>query len=74
MDPSIASMLGIGFLIALGLSAYEVRASLRPPVCAECPHCRAMARAKAQEQAELQDWYAHRWNLNDRDDEPRNRR
>ena len=74
MDPSIAQMLIFGFLVAIGLVGYELRASTKAPVCAECAHCRALAEARAREQAELQEQYAQRWNLSDRDDEKRRRR
>ena len=74
MDPSIASFLMLGFLVALGLTLYEMRTSLAAPVCAECSHCRAMALAKEREQAELQEWYAERWHLKDRDEDRPSRR
>ena len=69
MDPSIAQLLTFGFLVALALVGYEMRTSTRAPVCAECPHCLALARARAKEQAELQDAYAKQWRLDDRDDD-----
>ena len=71
MDPSIASFLMLGFLVALGLTLYEMRTSLGAPVCAECSHCRALALAKEREQAELQEQYAKRWNLSDEEDRRR---
>ena len=74
MDPSIASMLAVAMIGAVGIVAYEMKASLHPPVCAECPHCRALELAHEREQADLQQQYAERWRLGDRDDDDRGRR
>ncbi len=74
MDPSIASMLALAMIGAVGIVAYEMKASLQRPVCAECPHCRALELAEQREQADLQQQYAERWRLGDRDDDERGRR
>ena len=50
MDPSIASMLALAMIGAVGIVAYEMKASLQRPVCAECPHCRALELAQQREQ------------------------
>jgi hypothetical protein len=56
----------------------ELRNSLQPVTCAECPHCRqiiATRQRKAEDerrrQAELSSWYAKRHGLDDRDDDDR---
>ena len=74
MDPSIASMLAVAMIGAVGIVAYEMKASLHPPVCAECPHCRALELAHEREQADLQQRYAERRRLGDRDEDDRGRR
>jgi hypothetical protein len=74
MDPSIASMLAVAMIGAVGIVAYEMRTSLQPPACAECPHCRARELAHEREQADLQQQYAERWRLGDRDDDDWGRR
>jgi hypothetical protein len=71
MDPSIASLLAVVFAIAASIAAFETKAALKPPSCAQCLHCQALARAKAQQQQALNEWYARRWNLPDRDDDDR---
>jgi len=74
MDPSTASMLAVAMIGAMGIVAYEMNMSLRPPACRECPHCRALELAHEREQADLQQQYAERWRLGDRDEDDRSGR
>jgi hypothetical protein len=74
MDPAIASMLALAMIGAVGIVAYEMKASLQRPACAECPHCRTLELAQQREEADLQQQYAERWRLGDRDDDERSRR
>ena len=69
MDPAITPLLLLGFLIALAVSMYELKGSLAAPVCPQCVHCKTIAREKAQQQQELNDWYARRWRFEERDDD-----
>ncbi|MFL5679591.1 MAG: hypothetical protein ACJ77B_03235 [Chloroflexota bacterium] len=56
----------------------ELRTSLEPARCSECPHCREAlasrqreAEEEARRQRELSLWYARRHGLDDRDDDDR---
>lgn len=70
MDGSILQPLGLVALVgAMFLILYEMGASLKPVVCAECPHCRARAEADAREQDRLAREYARRVGLDDEDDD-----
>lgn len=78
MDPSIAPLLLLAFVAAIAGTWVELRNSLRPVICAECPHCRQLiatrqrqAEDDARRQAELSSWYAKRHGLDDRDDDDR---
>jgi hypothetical protein len=68
MDPTVATLLAIAFIVALVISLHETKAAMEPPFCKECTHCQTRARAKAREEEDLRDWYARRWNLPDEDD------
>jgi hypothetical protein len=79
MDPGIAPLLLVAFGVGLWGTWTELRSSLNPVVCAECPHCRELLAARKREaeesarrQAELQSWYARRNRLDD-DEEHRRR-
>ena len=62
-------------LIALGVAivvtAYELRTSLEPVQCPDCPHCRAAALEREARQQDLQDQYARRNHLDGGDDDRR---
>jgi hypothetical protein len=61
------------FIIAIGIVAYEMTISLRPPECAECPHCRARRANGEPETANFPELYANRYRTRRRknDDESR---
>lgn len=71
MDPTIAQLLTAGFLAAIGLTAYEMQASLKRPVCSECSHCRAALQEEQRRQAEIREHYARRNGLWDDEDDRR---
>ena len=49
----------------------ELRSSLEPVQCPECPHCLAAAVERDAQQQSLQDQYARRHRLKDDDDDHR---
>jgi hypothetical protein len=57
--------------VAMLITMYEMRVSLEPASCGECPHCQALARERAQRERELQIWYARTHGLDDDDDDRR---
>ncbi|HEY7590236.1 MAG TPA: hypothetical protein VH723_04540 [Candidatus Limnocylindrales bacterium] len=72
MDPAIAPLLLVAFGAALWSTWTELRSSLQPATCSECPHCRTLldarrreAEEEARRQAELRTWYARRHGLED---------
>ncbi|HKG57501.1 MAG TPA: hypothetical protein VKA85_09650 [Candidatus Limnocylindrales bacterium] len=78
MDPAIAPLLLFAFVAAMAGTWMELRTSLEPVRCSECPHCRealAVRQREADEDArrqrELSSWYARRNGLDDRDDDDR---
>jgi hypothetical protein len=71
MDGSVLQSAGlIALVVAMILTIYDLRASLAPETCAECPHCQARAEAERRTQEELSREYARR-NGFDRDDDDR---
>jgi hypothetical protein len=40
MDPAFASLILFAFVAAMAGTWVELRNSLQPVTCAECPHCR----------------------------------
>ena len=52
-------------------AAYELRTSLEPANCPECPHCLAAATERAAKQRDLQEQYARRHHLDANDDDDR---
>jgi hypothetical protein len=78
MDPAIASLILMALLAAMAGTWIELRSSLQPAVCSECPHCRQALAARRLEveaedrrQAELSTWYARRHGIEDPDDDDR---
>ena len=65
MQPVTLIALAAGIIAA----AYELRTSLEPANCPECPHCRAAALDRAAQQHELQDQYARRNRIDGDDDD-----
>jgi hypothetical protein len=69
MDGSTIQVLGVVALaIAMVMTLFEMRVSLQPESCAECPHCQARQEAERCLQEDLARQYARRHHL-DRDDE-----
>jgi len=78
MDPAIAPLLLVALLAAMAGTWVELRSSLRPVTCTECPHCRDLLAVRQREaaeetrrQAELSAWYARRNGLEEPDDDDR---
>ena len=79
MDPAIVPLVLVALAVGMYGTWQELRASVQPSTCDECPHCRdllAQRRAAASEdarrQAELRTGYARRNGLDDdRDDRAR---
>ena len=72
MDGSILQPLGlIAVAVAMVLTLYDMRSSLRPATCPECAHCLAVAEEQARIQAQLTRDYARRVGLEDDEDDHR---
>jgi hypothetical protein len=78
MDPAFAPLILFAFVAAMAGTWIELRNSLQPATCAECPHCRDLVASRRQardaelrRQAALSSWYAKRNGLDDRDDDDR---
>ncbi|HEX5014517.1 MAG TPA: hypothetical protein VFV72_10200 [Candidatus Limnocylindrales bacterium] len=65
MQPVTLIVLAAGIIAA----AYELRTSLEPVNCPECPHCREAAYERARQQRELQEQYARRNGIDGDDDD-----
>jgi hypothetical protein len=61
----------VALFVAILVTAFEMRASLAPATCDECPHCQAAATERAQRERELQSWYAKTHGLDGDDDDDR---
>ena len=69
MDGSTIQVVGlIALAVAMVMTLFEMRLSLQPDVCPECPHCQARQEAERRLQEDLARQYAQRHGL-DRDDE-----
>jgi NADH:ubiquinone oxidoreductase subunit F (NADH-binding) len=72
MDGSMLQGAGIVALaVAMIVTVYDLRMSLSPETCDECPHCRAQADAEAQLQERLAREYAQRHGFDQDDDDRR---
>jgi hypothetical protein len=72
MDGSMLQPLGlVALVVAMIVTLYEMGASLRPAVCAECPHCRQRAEEDAVRQERLSREYARRNGIDVDDDDER---
>ena len=78
MDTTLVPLLFFVLMAGMASTWIELRNSLKPAVCEECPHCRANlarerqeAAAEARRQRELSSWYARRNRLNDTEDDDR---
>jgi hypothetical protein len=61
----------VALAVAMIVTLYDLRLSLVPERCAECPHCRARAEADRREQEDLAREYARRHGLDHEDDHRR---
>jgi hypothetical protein len=69
MDGSTIQVVGlIALAVAMVMTLFEMRMSLSPDSCPECPHCQARQEAERRLQEDLARQYARRHGL-DRDDE-----
>jgi hypothetical protein len=69
MDGSTIQVIGlIALAVAMVMTLFEMRMSLQPDSCPECPHCQARQEAERRLQEDLARQYARRHGL-DRDDE-----
>ena len=59
----------LSLVMAMIITLYDMRSSLKPATCSECAHCRARAEAEAREQERLGREYAHRVGLDDNDED-----
>jgi hypothetical protein len=69
MDGSTIQVVGlIALAVAMVMTLFEMRSSLQPETCAECPHCQARVEAERRLQEDLAAQYERRHGLR-RDDE-----
>jgi hypothetical protein len=61
----------VALFIAMLVTAYDMRRSLAPVSCSECPHCRELAAERERREHELQTWYARTHGLDNDDDDRR---
>jgi hypothetical protein len=61
----------IAAFVAMLVTSFEMRASLTPASCSECPHCRQLAEVRQQRELELQKQYARSHGLDSKDDDER---
>jgi hypothetical protein len=71
MDTTLLQAAAVAAFLAIGVMAYELRASLAPPSCPDCPHCRAIAEERKQRDRELATWYARQHGLDSDEDDDR---
>ena len=71
MESTILPMALVALFVAMVVTAYEMRRSLVPVACSECPHCRDLAAEREQRERELQTWYARTHGLDGDDDDRR---
>lgn len=71
MEGVILNATVLAVIVAMVLVAYDMRASLQPAECAECPHCRSLANERARRQRELQAEYAREHHLDTDEDDDR---
>jgi hypothetical protein len=76
MDSALVPLILLALIAGMYGTWQELRASLQPSTCSECPHCRSLlaeqraaAREDARRQAELRTWYARRHGVDEADDD-----
>jgi hypothetical protein len=71
-DTMLLPMALVALTVAFMVTAFEMRFSLTPDSCPECPHCRERAADEAARQHELERAYARSHGLDrDEDDDRR---
>jgi hypothetical protein len=69
MDGWMLQVLGmVAIAVAMIVTMYDLRLSLSPETCSECPHCRARAEAERRRQEELSREYSRKIGLDEDDD------
>jgi hypothetical protein len=71
MESVLSSLVPFALFVAIVVTAYEMRTSLEPASCAECPHCQALAAEKERRDQELQTWYARTNGIDTDEDDDR---
>jgi hypothetical protein len=72
MDASTLQVFGlIALAVAMTITLFEMRLSLQPETCPECPHCQARLEAERRLQEDLARQYARRHGLERDDDDDR---
>jgi hypothetical protein len=78
MDTSIVPLVLVALVAGMAGIWIELRNSLKPAYCGECPHCRAArereqyeAAVEARRQQELSAWYARRHGADEGEDDDR---
>jgi hypothetical protein len=66
-----SSLVPFALLVAIIVTAYEMRKSLEPASCPECPHCKALAAERERRDRELQAWYARSNHIETDEDDDR---
>ena len=71
MESTILPVALVALFVAMVVTAFEMRRSLAPVACNECPHCRDLAAEREQRERELQTRYARTHGLDGDDDDDR---
>jgi hypothetical protein len=78
MDTSMAPLILVALVAGMAGTWMELRNSLKPQTCDQCPHCRAIlvqqrqqAAAEERRQRALSSWYARRHGVDDGEDDDR---
>jgi hypothetical protein len=72
MEGALSSLVPFALFVAIVVTAYELRTSLQPDSCPECPHCQALAAERERRDRELQTEYARSKRIDaDEDDDRR---
>jgi len=71
MESTVLPMALVALFVAFIATVFEMRASLAPDSCPECPHCRARALEDAARQSELDRAYARTHGLDPDEDDDR---
>jgi hypothetical protein len=70
MDGSTIQVVGlIALAVAMVMTLFEMRLSLQPDTCAECPHCQARLEAERRVQEDLVAQYERRHGIHHDDED-----